>query len=205
MITLRGDWTALVEEASTISTDVLELAALSESELPGLVDFLDDLPELPFQYLSLHGPSKGLSMPEHELIALLDRVSPRVDSIVMHPDSLIDLDAWSSLGRRLVIENMDRRKSAGQTAESLEEYFEVLPEARLCFDVAHAWAVDASLEEGARILDRFASRLRQVHISSLDEGQHHVPLTAAHESLFGPLLDRCRDVPWILEAPPRSH
>ena len=29
------------------------------------------------------------------------------------------------------------------------------------------------------------------------------PLRAADEELFGPLLDRCRDVPWLLEAPPR--
>lgn len=161
------------------------------------------MPDLPFQYLSLHGPSKGLTMPEPDLIALLDRVSPRVDAIIMHPDSLIDVSAWSQLGRRLVIENMDRRKAAGQTAESLEGCFEALPEARLCFDVAHAWAVDDSLEEGSRILDRFAGRLRQVHISSLDAGQHHIPLTEEHEQLFSPLLDRCRDVPWILEAPPR--
>jgi hypothetical protein len=32
---------------------------------------------------------------------------------------------------------------------------------------------------------------------------HHVPLTAEHEDLFRPVLERCVDVPWILEAPPR--
>ena len=53
------------------------------------------------------------------------------------------------------------------------------------------------------ILDRFGPRLRQVHLSSLDAQQHHVPLTEKHEAIFAPLLDRCRDVPWILEAPLR--
>ena len=82
--------------------------------------------------------------------------------------------------------------------------FDALPDAGLCFDIAHAWAVDPTMSVGSAILDRFGSRLRQLHISSVDDGQHHIPLTAEHEELFGPLLDRCRDVPWIIEAPPRS-
>lgn len=203
MTSSRGDWPALVREAEAISTSAVELAALSESELPSLVRYLAERPSLPFQYVSLHAPSKGRSMEEHELIEQLHRLSPRVDAIVVHPDTLVDVEAWGRLGRRLVIENMDARKPIGQTADSLAEYFDVLDEARLCFDVAHAWAVDPTLQEGAEILDRFGARLRQLHISSLDEGQHHVPLTADHESLFGQLLDRCRDVPWILEAPLR--
>ena len=204
MTSSRGDWPALVREAEAISTSAVELAALSESELPSLVRYLRERPSLPFQYVSLHAPSKGRSMEERDLIELLYRLSPRVDAIVVHPDTLIEVEAWGRLGRRLVIENMDARKPVGQTADSLAEYFDVLDEARLCFDVAHAWAVDPTLQEGAEILDRFGARLRQLHVSSLDEGQHHVPLTAEHESLFGQLLDRCRDVPWILEAPLRQ-
>lgn len=193
----------MVLEAESVATSAVELAALSEPELPGLIRYLAERPVLPFQYLSVHAPSKAREMPEHELIGLLHGVSPRVDAIVVHPDTLDDIEAWGKLGRRLVIENMDTRKSVGQTAESLAEYFDVLHEARLCFDIAHAWAVDPTMAEGEMILDQFGARLRQLHISSLDPDQHHVPLTAEHERLFGPLLDRCRDVPWILEAPPR--
>jgi hypothetical protein len=40
-----------------------------------------------------------------------------------------------------------------------------------------------------------------VHVSSLDAAGHHVPLRPADEVAFTPLLRRCRDVPWILEAP----
>jgi hypothetical protein len=43
-----------------------------------------------------------------------------------------------------------------------------------------------------------------VHVSSLDEDCHHVPLTGADEERFTGLLSRCRDVPWILEAPLRE-
>ena len=51
------------------------------------------------------------------------------------------------------------------------------------------------------LLDRFRSRLRQVHVSSLREGRH-VPLTRDDEERFAAILERCRDVPWILEARP---
>jgi hypothetical protein len=56
--------------------------------------------------------------------------------------------------------------------------------------------------EASALLDRFAGRLSHLHVSSLDEGQHHVPLTPEDEMLFAPVMARCRDVPWILEALP---
>jgi hypothetical protein len=199
----RGEWSALVDEASALSLRAIELAALSEDELPGLLAFLADDPALPCDYVSVHAPSKARAMPEQELVALLADLPAWVETIVAHPDTFEDPDRWAQLGRRLAIENMDRRKSGGQTADDLSTVFARLPEASLCFDIAHAWAVDPSMKAGSEILDTYGSRLRQLHVSSLDNGQHHVSLTVEHEELFGPLLDRCRDVPWILEAPPR--
>jgi hypothetical protein len=55
----------------------------------------------------------------------------------------------------------------------------------------------------AELLDAFGSRLRHVHLSSLSEDLHHVPLNEEDEELFAPVLSPCLDVPWILEAPPR--
>jgi sugar phosphate isomerase/epimerase len=127
-----------------------------------------------------------------------------VDAIVVHPDSIGNAELYRPLGRKLAIENMDSRKPAGQTAEDLDYFFGELPEAGLCFDVAHAKSVDPTMAEGARILDSFGDRLRHVHLSSLDDHCHHVPLTEHDESLFASLLSRCRDVPWILEAPTSS-
>jgi hypothetical protein len=96
---------------------------------------------------------------------------------------------------------MDARKESGRTAAELEPVFAALPEAGFCFDVAHAWSIDPSMREGQLLLDRFAGRLRHVHVSSLDGAGCHAPLTAEQEKLFAPLLGRCRDVPWIFEAP----
>jgi hypothetical protein len=197
----RGDWERLVELACAVSPFAAELAALSERELPSLVEHLAAEDWLPFRYVSVHAPAKGRRMPEAELVALLAELPGEVDAIVVHPDVIEDPDRYRVLGARLVLENMDTRKPTGRTTDELAPFFARLPEAGLCFDIAHAADVDPTLGEGRRLLDRFAGRLRHLHVSSLDGEGHHVALRAADEMAFAELLHRCRDVPWILEAP----
>jgi len=197
----RDDWAALLAEALDTSTFAAELAALSEDELPGLEAFLAGGPELPFAYLSVHAPVKHMRMPEAELVARLARLAPVVDAIVVHPDAIEDPLAYRRLGSCLVLENMDARKPTGRTVAELEPFFAALPEAGLCLDVAHVLSVDPTLAEGERLLDAHAGRLRHLHVSSLDAECRHLPLSEEHEARFAPLLRRCPDVPWILEAP----
>ncbi|MFT4035195.1 MAG: hypothetical protein QM679_06440 [Patulibacter sp.] len=194
-------WAVLAGRARRHGDAACELAALAEPELPSLVAWLRERPSLPFDFLSVHAPSKHRQLPERELVELLAEIAGGVDAIVLHPDVIDDHAQWRRLGRALVLENMDPRKRDGQTAESLAAHFALLPEAGLCFDVAHAQAIDPSLAEGHAILDRFGDRLRQLHVSALDARHHHVALDAAGERQIAPLLERCRDVPWILEAP----
>jgi Xylose isomerase-like TIM barrel len=198
----RGNWPRLVSDALEVSSFAVELSALSEQELPSLIEFLSRETWLPFRYISVHAPSKGMSMPEQELARLLLELPSWIDAIVVHPDVIKDPESYIQLGRRLVIENMDDRKGNGRSAAELRQYFDALPEAGLCFDIAHAASVDETMEKAAEILDSFTSRLRHVHLSSLDGESHHVPLTRSDAARFAPLLDRCRDVPWLLEAPP---
>jgi hypothetical protein len=199
----RGDWAALVDAAADLSPFTAELAALSELELPGLLAYLlsagDEVPA--FRYLSVHAPSKDLKLAEPKLVDCLQRLPAVVDAIVVHPDVIDDPGEYRRLGARLVIENMDTRKGTGRTADELAPVLAELPDAGLCLDVAHARDVDASMIGAHELLDRFADRLRHLHVSSLDAAGHHVPLTAQDEAAFGPVLQRCRDVPWILEAP----
>jgi Xylose isomerase-like TIM barrel len=203
MVDSRGDWPALLDRASRVSSFAVELTALSEDELPALLDYLGDAPALPFRYVSVHGPSKARKMAEDELVTVLAELPSFVNAIVLHPDQIRDPSQYSRLGSRLVIENMDSRKGSGQTSDDLARLFEALPEAGFCFDVAHAWTVDPTMRTGEELLDRFTSRLRHVHLSSMSDELGHVPLRPDQERLFAPLLSRCRDVPWILEAEPR--
>ncbi len=198
----RNDWVRLVDDSAAWSSIAIELSAVSADELPGLLSYLHGAPRLPFLFISVHAPSKGFIGDEARLVEELGHVPPWVDAIVVHPDTISDRALYRRLGRRLVIENMDTRKQAGHTGKDLEAFFAELPEARLCLDFAHAKDVDPTLAVAADLLQRFASRLSHVHISSLDEDRHHITLTDEDQLLFRPFLDRCRDVPWILEARP---
>ncbi len=99
---------------------------------------------------------------------------------------------------------MDARKGSGRTVDELEPLFDELPETGFCFDVPHAWSIDPSMVIAGELLAAFGQRLRHLHVSSLCAESHHVPLSADDEERFRPLLLRCLDVPWILEAPPRT-
>jgi hypothetical protein len=158
-------------------------------------------PRLPFRYVSVHAPVKHQGLEEPTLVQRLAEFPVWVRSIVAHPDALVDPRAFRSLGTRLVLENMDHRKKTGRTADELETFFEELPDAGFCLDVAHAWSIDTTMAVAHELLDRCRCRLRQVHLSSLSDG-HHVTVAPDDESLFAEVLDRCRDVPWILEASP---
>lgn len=204
MAEYQNDWERLIDEAASVSSMAVELSALSASELPGLLSYLRSAPRLPFLFVSVHAPSKGRGDDEHGFVEELRQVPTWVDAIVVHPDTISDPTLYRLLGRRLVLENMDTRKRGGHTADDLDELFAELPDARLCLDVAHAKDVDATMAVAADLLRRFSSRLSHIHVSSLDDSQHHISLTLEDEALFTPLLARCRDVPWILEAPPPS-
>jgi hypothetical protein len=204
MTAKRGDWTRLVEDAMQISPFAAELSVLSEPELPGLVAYLEGNPRLPFRYLSIHGPSKARSMSESDLVTSLSALATQADAIVMHPDIIKDSRSFAALERKLLLENMDAGKHDGCTVTQLERWFTALPQAGFCFDVAHAWSLDHTMGLASDLLDAFAPRLRHVHVSSLSSDLHHITLTEEDEALFMPVLERCLDLPWILEASPRS-
>lgn len=201
---LRGNWKGQVAEAWEVSPFAIELSALSETELPSLAEYLGEAQSLPFRYISIHGPSKHRLLDEEKLVFALNQLAHYADVVVMHPDTIERPDLYRALGHRLLLENMDARKNRGRTCEELETTFAELPEAGFCFDVAHAWSIDPDMSVAADLLDGFGDRLRHVHLSSLSEDLHHESLTAEHEELFRPILERCLDVPWIFEAPPRT-
>jgi hypothetical protein len=166
-----------------------------------LLAYLAAGPRLPFRYVSVHAPVKNRQLDVAATASALRHAPPRVRSLITHPDTLHELAPYRELGTRLVLENMADRKRTGRVAGELEPVFDELPKAGFCLDVAHVHSIDPTMAIGHELLDRFRSRLRQVHLSSL-AGGHHVPLAEADEELFAAILERCRDVPWILEARP---
>ncbi|MEA2172359.1 MAG: hypothetical protein QOF76_5659 [Solirubrobacteraceae bacterium] len=201
----RGDdWPAIARSACGVSTDAAELAAHDVRELPGLVRFLARRPSLPFRHLSVHTPIKGQLGPDAERVGALMALPLDIRTLIVHPDLVADPEPWRALGRRVVFENMDDRKTSGRTVAELGPLFAALPEAGFCLDIAHAHTVDPTMHLATELLDAFRGRLREVHLSSI-RGGSHVELLPEDERLFAPALSRCRDVPWILEARPPAH
>jgi hypothetical protein len=201
---LRADWPAQVAEAAAVTTFAVELSALSEQWLKPLQAFLASRPSMPFRYVSVHGPAKDRRMDEADLVAALRELSGRADGVVMHPNTIEEPSRFRALGPALLLENMDARKEWGRTADELAAAFDELPDAGFCFDVAHSWSIDPDMAVATDLLDGFGDRLREVHLSSLSPELHHVPLTREDEERFRPVLERCGDVPWILESPLRN-
>jgi hypothetical protein len=197
----RGQWTELLRLAGEISVAAVELSALDATELPGLAAFLEDHPTLDFHYVSVHGPAKGWLGDSCMLAEHLARDLPSyVGGVVMHPETLDDPTCFQELGSRLLLENMDPLKHDARTPAELARYFDELPDAGFCFDVAHAYLNDPSMTLAHELLDAFGSQLREVHLSSILDDGTHVPLRTEDVLLFWPVLERCRHVPWILEA-----
>jgi hypothetical protein len=204
MENLRGSWSKQVAKALEVSPFAIELSALSEQELPSLSEFLRGHSDLPFRYVSVHGPSKGRHLTEKRLVQDLLAIAPYTSAIVMHPDTIENPACFRPLGHKLLLENMDSRKQQGGRRKELEVLFDELPEAGFCFDIAHAWSIDRQMSVANELLDAFGNRLCHVHLSSLSHDLHHIPLRVEDEALFSPVLERCLDVPWIYEAPPRG-
>jgi hypothetical protein len=196
----RGDWSPLIGHAADVSPFAVELAALAEPELEGLEAWLAQRAAVGFRYVAVHAPVKQRSMSEQELVGRLRSLPGYVSSIVLHPDVIADPQLYAALGHRAVIENMDARKASGQSVGDLQKLFAALPNAGFCLDIAHVSSVDPSLALAHELLDAFGPRLRQVHLSSLVDGRHS-RLTAQDAERFRPVMRRCVDVPWILEAP----
>ena len=199
---LRGDWPALVSLARSTSVLVAELSALDAKELPSLVSFMRSLPEMLGPQYSVHAPSKGLGplglLAVADSLLALAALTPR---IIVHPDAIGGgMSILHLLNDKITLENMDSRKPLGQTVASMQDLFDKIPQARFCLDVAHAWSIDPSLVLAHALLDAFASRLAQVHLSGITPDGHHCPLTATQLEAYAPVLARCHSVPWILES-----
>lgn len=169
----RGDFRKALQLLAGRNVCAVELSALRQDELLPLVRQLKELDLTAFQYVSFHAPSSMEASFEPIALRLLEEVAARKWPIVAHPDAMHTPSEWNRLGDSLCIENMDKRKPVGQTAQDLAHFFELLPQASLCFDIGHARQVDPTMSEAAVILRRFRGRIRQLHVSEVNTQSKH--------------------------------
>jgi hypothetical protein len=196
-----GDFRGALATLSAAKFLCLELSALRVSELRPLVNALPLLDLSAYSYISFHAPSNFSREEETWVADLLFTALPKEWPIVIHPDTISDFSLWARFGKRLAIENMDRRKPVGRTARELHDIFEFLPNASLCFDVGHARQCDASMTEAFLILSQFADRLVQVHISEVNSASQHDPISHGAKLAFQQVASMIpEDVPLIIES-----
>src|SRR5271170_3219343 len=175
----RADFRLALRELEGKSVNSVELSALRSWELPVLLDAIAELPLSSYKYVAIHAPSQFEESDETQIADRLREFVPPSWPIIIHPDTVFDFAIWRRFGPQLAIENMDRRKSVGRTAEELGVIFEKLPEARLCFDIGHARQFDTTMTEAYRILKSFGTRLCQVHVSEVNSASQHDPVSYA--------------------------
>lgn len=178
----------------------VELSALRESELPLLMAAMDELDLSAFEYVSIHAPGGRRALRESEVTQLLAPCIERRWPVIVHPDSIVDHGCWRDFGSLLCLENMDNRKRSGRTAEELAPYFYLLPEASFCLDLGHAQQVDPTLSVARKMLRDYGHRLKQLHLSELNNDSHHQPLSMATVWAVREIARLIPDCPAIVES-----
>ncbi len=197
-----GDFETALRLLAGSTADAVELSALRLSELEPLVRAMAHLDLAQYRYVSLHAPSAFADEDESDVIELLRDASSYDCHVVVHPDCIRTPDRWAVLGRWLCLENMDKRKVVGRTAEELAPFFALLPEAGLCLDIAHARQVDSSMTEAYRLITAFYDRIRQIHISEVSTSSRHSRISPSAVSDFREIAALLPpDAAVIVEAP----
>lgn len=195
-----GDFDSALRYLQNKPINAVELSALRVSELPPLLNAISTLNLGQFSYIAVHAPSSFTKSEEAQIVSLLTRF-PENWNIVLHPDAVHEAELWQRFGHRLLIENMDRRKRDGRSAEEISHWLLRLPQAQLCFDLAHAQQWDTTMTEAYLILKKFSKRTRQVHISQLDSASRHYPLSSSSVRAFSEIAWLIpEDAPFIIES-----
>jgi hypothetical protein len=196
----RGDFRRALALLRVHQIEVVELSALRMDELEPLIEALPSLDLGKFTFVSIHAPSRFDQESERGVIELIISRQASAYPVVVHPDVVFTPSLWRSLGSRLLIENMDKRKPVGRTVPELRTLFELLPDARFCFDIGHARQVDPTMTEAAFLLKNFGTRLAEVHISEVNTASRHDPISRNAMSAFQRVASYIpQDIPIILE------
>lgn len=196
-----GDVGRALRDIESAGLRSVEFSALRWPELEPVAARMAEEDLSRFTYVSFHAPSVFSWEQEPGLVQFLAGRIPARATIVVHPDSIRRFDLWNQLGERLAIENMDKRKPGGRSAEEMEAIFRQLPRARFCFDIGHARQCDPSMTEAYRLLSRFLNRLVQLHVSDVTSDSRHGRLSETAIVAFRELAQRLpADVPLIVES-----
>lgn len=200
-VVAKNDYAHAIDRLNDLGLKAIELSVLRETELPRLLSSLESLDFCRFSHVSVHAPGRLKILSERDLVTSLEVFTKRGWPIVVHPNVIEDINLWRKFDSLLYIENMDKRKRVARTYTELTRIFEKLPDASLCFDLAHARQIDPTLREAMLILKGFKNRIREIHISEVNTFCGHTRLSygafLAYQQLSHLIPD---DAPVIIES-----
>jgi hypothetical protein len=200
-----GDFRKALQMLQGSQANAIELSALRKCELEPLMDIVPDLDLSQFIHISVHAPGRFDADEEQNIINKLSTLAARGWPIILHPNAIHSYNRWRDLGNLLLIENMDKRKYSGRNVAEIESILKNLPEANLCFDIAHARQYDSSMSESYLILKNFNSLIKQIHISEVSTDSKHVRISLSAKNDFQEVSKYIpTDVPIILETPSQT-
>lgn len=199
----KANFPLAVKILSTIPFTCIEFGVLREWELPIFLKHLPNLDISKFERVSFH-TCKMKKLTEEELFKQIEPVIELGWPIISHPEMITDCTLWKKLGNRLHIENMDNREGVlGKTIEEMEQIFDKLPDASMCFDIGHARQVDPTMELARDLCVKFAEKIKEIHLSKIN------PFTCGHHPIddnaleaFSKITDVLPSCPIILEYRP---
>jgi hypothetical protein len=174
---------------------------------------INDVPEIDFAAecvpLVVGYPRKSLHLPtsiryrdDAATREILEKVSAVYSALgaelaVVHPDLIDDVSVFLPYPLAFAIENMDNRKSCFKSDDDMAAFLDANGQWGMVLDVNHAYSNDPSTDLAARMVDRFSSRIKQIHLSGY--AQFHEPL---YETQQREIFDECRrlDVPIVIES-----
>ena len=197
----KGEFRRGLDLSRKLGFRAVELSALRLQELPVLMEALSHLDLAGFEYVSLHAPSQYEAQDEAGIVRMLEKAAEMKIPVILHPDAIHDAPAWRDFGALLLIENMDRRKPVGRSAEELAHFFDLLPDAGFCFDIGHARQFDPTMTEAGLLLSHYKARLRQLHVSEVNSFSRHERLSWLSRFAFRRIAGRIpENVPIIVES-----
>lgn len=141
-----------------------------------------------FAYVSLHAPAKGISFKkgDEKAIQILSRLGDIVQavgaqSVTFHADVLAEADILQHQSFTTSFENLTDRQGVARNVSEMQELFQRVSDARMTFDINHAFDEDPTGNLARDLVQKFRDRIVQLHISGLRSDQHHT-LYSASES-----------------------
>ncbi len=158
-----------------------------------------------FKFVSVHAPWKEVTYDSdsttQRIIDSLRSICEQlpIKGLVLHPDTIRDLDILNQSGLPFLLENMDRRKPYGTHPEHIED-LKRESDFGFVFDVQHAYEHDPTMQLAREMIDIMGDRLKHMHVSGHSESEIHVPTYCAdNREAIVEILKLGIDVPKILE------